>query len=267
MTEKAENELWLARKFAEAYNRHFRADYKVVPAERERDSADVFLKSASGGSKIGLQICMATTTERMREEAIQYRLQKELRERLSQLGYCDAWIIVNPDHAPTKNDVSLWRDGVIRLIAERFHLEGNIIEVDADESSSNGWASPFGTLPFRSMKIRKGVLKEGYKHLCIVDFLIVKDVLEVQPTIQAAINLKLGKKYSDARVLWLLIHPGEGAHTVEQVELLAANLDGLENFAQVWWAYPRRGIETEILRLGGHEPHADAHHRLPTRNF
>ena len=244
MTDKAENEIWLAGKFAEAHNREHQTDFVAESASAERDSADAYLTSRASGKRVALQICMATTQERMREESIQDQLQRRISATLMAKGLSNCLILIVPRSTPVKADAGPWHDSIFSLVLEHYAKATPSFEL-----SDDGESSPLEGLPFSSITIHRGSLPEKWQSWAIVNFIVVKDVLEVNPTIQGAIDKKVAKNYSDSADLWLLLHPGDGAHSVEQVELLALDLKNLERFAQVWWVYPQRGADTGIHRF------------------
>jgi hypothetical protein len=241
---KAEVEFWLAQKFARAYNRDFNAHYKALRANRERDSADAFLAIHGRPERIGLQICTATTTERMRDEAIERELRNNVKDCLLQNGIKDVSILVIASSSPLKRNLTAWRDGIVGLHQRYFKPELGRVKLDGDDLEG----TVFEAVPFSGIHFSSARFPKSHKHKCAVNFVILKDVLPVQETLQNAVNLKRGK-YSDAQNIWLLLHPGEGAHTVETIEIHNIKLDGINEFAQAWWVYPRDGSETEILRL------------------
>lgn len=156
-TDKSNTEIWLAEKFAEAMNRDFATDYVAEKATAERDSADAFLVSIIQGCRIGLQLCMATTTERMREEGVQDKLQRRISDTLMKQGVSDCIIMVVPRRMPEKADIDAWHDGVVKLVlAHSSNLQAKIELEDGDSPSV------FGDLPFSSLTIHKNVLQEKW---------------------------------------------------------------------------------------------------------
>jgi len=245
MSEKTENENWLAGQFVEAHNRLFGTDYIVEPATNEADSADAYLISKSEGSRISLQICLATTQNRMREESIQENLQRRISKSLMDRGLEDCCIQIVPGAIPTKKDLVPWHDCIVGLTIKHFDEATPIFELEHDGISE----TPFGSLPFLSFSIHRGLLRPEWKKWVIPNFVIAKDVLEVDTTIQGAIDKKIGKNYSDAKALWLLLQPGDGMHTIAQVELYESKLRGIGIFNQIWWVYSQRNCETEIYKF------------------
>lgn len=246
MTDKIEGEIWLAERFAEAHNRDFNTDFTIIKPVAEADSADAYLVSQAKGIKISLQICIASSQARMREEGIQEKLQKKISGSLMKKGLEDCHILLLPGKAPEPEDLQVWHDSIVAIVAEHYSEAVPRYELKHDGFDT----SPFGELPFSSITISRGVLRPEWKKWVIIDFLIVKDVLEVDSTIQGAINLKIAKNYSDAKTLWLLLQPGDGAHSIEQVELNNSKLRDVGKFNQVWWVYPQRNQKTEIYRFG-----------------
>ncbi len=244
MTEKANGELWLAERFVEAHNRLFRTDFVAEAAAAEKDSADAYLVSKSKALRIGLQICLATTQDRMREEAIQDRLQRKISETLMAKGLSDCFIGIGPREMPQKEHLTTWHDEVVKLVLENYPKEGEKAELE-----DGGMGAPFGKLPFSTLTISRGSIPDKWKKWVIVNFFVVKDVLEVEPTIQQALDKKVAKNYSDAASLWLLLQPSDGAHSAEIVELMTTHLKNVGKFAQVWWVYPQRDVGTEIYRF------------------
>jgi hypothetical protein len=243
MSTKTDNEFWLATQFAEAHNRLFKTDFTVDRSNREKDSADAFLVSASAKSRIGLQISKVTSQDRMKEESIQTKLRRKISEDLMQKGLSDCHVWVEIGRPPEKADFQEWQSFITALVLEHYHKPGKKIIVPLPQTEL-----PEETTFFQ-VWISKGALRDGYKHLVIVDFGLVKELLMPDVGIQMALDKKINMHYSDSGNLWLLLHPGEGAYATELSEVRSARINGAEKFAQVWWVYPQRDRETEICRI------------------
>lgn len=227
MGKQADSEQWVAHIFADAYRREYNKSLLVKePLPPQADSADFCLLDLQG-NEIRVQVCSAEDRDDLEGHAVAKKLEQKICDILRLHGYAFS-IEVGCAHRPVRQDAHLWEEQLLRLA--RRHARSLAGELLVSAKSSD---SPLLGTPFEWVRIYTNGLPS-----CNVRFLH-EGAHDPVASIQKAIDKKVGKKYSDAASLWLLLHAHSPALTCRELAARSHKLRNMEAFEKVWYMFSR----------------------------
>lgn|GEM_PF-3832278 len=227
MGKQADTEHWVAYSFAEAYRREYNKKLLVKePLPPQADSADFCLLDPHG-SEIRVQVCSAEDRDDLEGHAVAKKLEQKISDMLRLHGYVFS-MEVGCSRRPTKQDSSIWEEALLRMARRHARSSSGETLVSLDTPGS-----PLAGTPFEWVRLYANGLPA-----CNVRFLH-ESLRDPVAAIQKAIDKKVGKKYSDAASLWLLLHAHSPALTCLELSARRHKLRNMDAFEKVWYMFSR----------------------------
>jgi len=239
---KAENELWLASLFTQAYNKQSGTDYEVKPPQSQVDSVDAYLVSPSGRwPQVDLQITTAAPERDSKHNSLHSRLNEQIERQLDQKSIrgWHVFLFFRRDIMKELSgnlSVKSLADKALPLIEKAVGLaKGKEYEHVVEDSTS----------PFDEVSLMPHPGFNGVE----VNAMGAIEVPNPDSVVGEAIVKKEEKHYADTPSLWLLLRAGVAPHTPERIRNTLNSYGGSLRFAQVWYVYPKSREEADIRKV------------------
>lgn len=213
-----------AKAFVRLYNRENKTNYKVIKAEEENDSADVYLQ-AEGFPDQPVQIVRMTNTESMQAHTALIRFHRRLRQKVVSIvpEMFEVTVDLKRDIHPKEIE------GHIEKIGDKLmHLKGDPFtepKVFALDSSA-----------VKNVTFEKSeIWMQSNVHVLAPD-----KKFDLKKLVDEVIQKKRGKNYSDQSNLWLLIVEYDDPYSIIDFERsgLIGIKNGINDFARIFYVSP-----------------------------
>jgi hypothetical protein len=158
--------------------------------------------SKSVETRISLQIALATTEERMKEESLQTKLRRRVSQSLMAKGLRDVYVWLEVSRPPQSSELVRWHDQIVDMVLQHYDHEEREVRISLPEAPN--WDDTI----FHQLHIYNKALAPKFKERVIVGLGILSELLAPEITVQQAIDRKIESRYSDSKDLWLLLCPG-----------------------------------------------------------